>query len=220
MCGMQDSYLLRLIVAVICGALIGLEREINSKPAGLRTNMLICLGSCLFTFASLELSDKDGDPGRIAAQIVTGIGFIGAGTILRHGRDSISGLTSAATVWLVASVGILLGTGRYTLGIAGTIAAFIILTGCTWVERKIGRNRIAYTIHLAAPDEVEILLHIQQAFRSLGIVTDTFSVISGAEARLTIQIHFSTSAVKRQQLLDVLGRIEKIEPLNPVRIHD
>src|SRR5437868_8667059 len=101
----------RLLLAAVLGGVIGLERELKHRAAGLRTNILICVGSALFTVLSIFVASRfGGDHGRIAAQIIPGIGFIGAGTLLRA-RGSITGLTTAATVFMVAAVGMAIGTG-------------------------------------------------------------------------------------------------------------
>ena len=115
-----DSWLTRLptaaanvllaVVAVLCGGIVGAERERREKPAGLRTLILVCLGSALFTMASFIFNTASGDSGRVAAQIVTGIGFLGAGAIL-HGRGMVSGMTTAATIWVMAAIGMLAGAG-------------------------------------------------------------------------------------------------------------
>jgi len=111
----------RLLTAALLGALLGFEREIKHKSAGLRTNILIALGSALFTIMSSELAEATGsDPGRVAAQIVTGIGFLGAGAIMRT-DSGIHGLTTAATVWVNAAVGVAAGAGRYHLAVIATI---------------------------------------------------------------------------------------------------
>lgn len=102
--------LLQIAAAMLCGTIIGLERRSRHKPAGMRTVTLICLGSTLFTLTSLALTDGGGDPSRVAAQVVTGIGFLGAGTIIRH-RGAVHGLTTAATIWVVAAIGVLIGSG-------------------------------------------------------------------------------------------------------------
>src|SRR5207249_8849502 len=104
--------LLQLGLAVLLGGAIGLEREFAGKPAGLRTNILICVGSVLYTKLSMTMGGPTSDPTRVAAQIVTGVGFIGAGTIL-HARGAVVGLTSAATIWVVAAIGVALGAGHY-----------------------------------------------------------------------------------------------------------
>jgi putative Mg2+ transporter-C (MgtC) family protein len=116
--------LLRLALAAGLGGAIGLEREFRHKPAGLRTNMLIALGSALFSILSVELGGGAGSPDRIAAQVVTGIGFLGAGAILRSG-ENVHGLTTAATIWVNAAIGMAAGLGSYTVA---TVAAAITLT--------------------------------------------------------------------------------------------
>src|SRR6202162_6109246 len=113
--------LLRLIVAAVLGGLIGLEREIKHRPAGLRTNLFICVGAAMFTLLSDKLAVEFlGDHTRIAAQIIPGIGFIGAGSILHNRGDLITGITSAATLFVVASVGMAVGGGLYPIAIFAT----------------------------------------------------------------------------------------------------
>ena len=110
----------RLLLAAAIGALLGLEREIRQKSAGLRTNILIAVGSAVFTLMSQELGSAAGaDPGRLAAQVITGIGFIGAGAIMRT-RSGVQGLTTAATVWVNAALGVTVGGGEYRLAVIGT----------------------------------------------------------------------------------------------------
>jgi len=113
-----------LLVAAVLGSAIGLERELHGKYAGLRTNILICLGSCIFTIVSISLSGSD--PGRIAAQIVTGIGFLGAGAII-HSGIGIHGLTTAAGIWIVAGIGMACGVGMYFLAVCATLLSLIVL---------------------------------------------------------------------------------------------
>ena len=115
--------LLKLGIAIILGALIGFERELKHRPAGFRTHMLVSLGATLFTIASLSF---DIEPSRIAAGIVAGIGFLGAGNIIAH-KGHVKGITSAATLWVVAAIGLSVGMGEYVLGIIGGILVFAIL---------------------------------------------------------------------------------------------
>lgn len=120
--------LLSLVVAAILGSAVGMEREIQGKSAGLRTNALICVGACLFTQLSIALTGPGaGDPSRVAAQIVTGVGFIGAGTIMR-GRGSVTGLTTAATIWLVAAVGMAVGAGWIMEAAGATLLTLVVLS--------------------------------------------------------------------------------------------
>jgi uncharacterized membrane protein YhiD involved in acid resistance len=126
----------KLIAAILIGGGIGLERELKGKPAGLRTNILICVGSALLMDLSMNLAAvHGGDPGRIAAQVVTGIGFLGAGTIL-HTRGQITGLTSAATIWVVAALGLTIGAGYFVEALGSTVTVMIVLVGLGWVERR------------------------------------------------------------------------------------
>jgi putative Mg2+ transporter-C (MgtC) family protein len=128
----------RLLLAAGLGAAMGVERELRAKAAGLRTNMLIALGSAMFTIVSIEVARAGGTPDRIAAQIVTGIGFLGAGSILRSGR-SIHGMTTAATIWVNASVGMAAGAGLFTVAIVGTIIALIVLALLPYLEERLDR---------------------------------------------------------------------------------
>ena len=124
----------KLILAVFLGGLIGLERQFRHKAAGLRTNMLICFGSAMFTVISAQMADKfGGDHTRIAAQIIAGIGFLGAGTII-HAQGSVIGLTSAATIFVAAAVGMAAGAGLYATAIFATVVVLIALVGLGRLE--------------------------------------------------------------------------------------
>ncbi len=145
---LRADLLLQLVLAVLLGGVIGLERELKGKPAGLRTNILIGIGAATFTHLSLSVSAGHGDPGRIAAQILTGVGFIGAGTIL-HTRGSVTGLTSAATIWVVAAIGMALGMGLYYEAVGATVLVMAVLLGLARVEVALGRyvSVSHFTIH-------------------------------------------------------------------------
>src|SRR5687767_3303183 len=142
----------RLLTAALLGAVIGFERELRQKSAGLRTNILIAIGSALFTLMSYELAgDATGaDPGRVAAQIVTGIGFLGAGAIMRT-NGGIQGLTTAATVWVNAAVGVAAGGGKYHLAFIATGITLVALLVLQPIERTIAR-RFAPPPDVAKPD--------------------------------------------------------------------
>jgi putative Mg2+ transporter-C (MgtC) family protein len=127
-----------LLVAAVLGGVIGLERELRGKPAGLRTNIIICLGSCIFTIISTSLSGSD--PGRIAAQIVTGIGFLGAGAII-HSGIGIQGLTTAAGIWIVASIGMACGARMYFLALVAAFLTLIVLLLLSPLERKFRKDQ-------------------------------------------------------------------------------
>lgn len=144
---MRLDLLFKLALAVVLGGVIGLEREIAGKPAGLRTNILICVGAALLTDVSAQItlgispgSPSIGDPSRIAAQIVTGIGFIGAGTIMQSG-GTVTGLTSAATIWVVAAIGIAIGAGQYIEAAGAGLLVTLVLAGLGSLEHKLRRAR-------------------------------------------------------------------------------
>lgn len=133
-------FLLRGGFAVLCGAIIGIERERRGKPAGFRTNTLICFGSALYMLVAEFLMHQVGnavvDPTRIAAQVVTGIGFLGAGTIIQS-RGTITGLTSAATIWVVAGIGLVIGAGFPWLGLLCTLLVLLTLVVLGKIEPKL-----------------------------------------------------------------------------------
>lgn len=136
---------LKLVLAVLAGGAVGLERQISGKPAGLRTNILICLGSALLMDLSMNLGmsfggARVGDPARLAAQVVTGIGFIGAGTIMQS-RGAITGLTSAATIWVVAAIGLAIGAGFYVEALGTSALVMLVLAGLGHLEHRLLRAR-------------------------------------------------------------------------------
>jgi putative Mg2+ transporter-C (MgtC) family protein len=139
----QIQLLGQLVLAVILGGAIGLERELKAKPAGLRTNILICVGATLLTDVSVAITaggGVHGDASRIAAQIVSGVGFLGAGTIMQ-GSGIVTGLTSAATIWVVAAIGIAIGSGNYIGATGATALVAVVLAWLGRVEHRIKRVR-------------------------------------------------------------------------------
>ena len=155
--------LVQLVLAVVLGGAIGLERELKGKPAGLRTNILISIGATVFTVLSIRRAAERGDPGRVAAQILAGVGFIGAGTIL-HTRGAVTGLTSAATIWVVAAIGMALGTGAYVEAVGTTVLVVVVLTGLASLEKVVAaRSSLTRLIIHARPgpdtlEEIEDLV--------------------------------------------------------------
>jgi len=132
----------RLILAAVLGAVLGLEREVKQKSAGLRTNILIAVGAAVFTLMSIAMaSGPTADPARIAAQIVTGIGFLGAGAIMRT-RAGVQGLTTAATVWVNAAVGVAAGGGQYHLAFIATAVTLVVLLVLAPLEGLIDRRLV------------------------------------------------------------------------------
>ena len=159
--GIDLVFAVRLLIATGLGGLIGLQREFSGKPAGLRTNMLICLGAALVTHVSLALPARlgIGDPARIAAQIITGIGFLGAGTIMRS-RHAVHGLTSAATIWVVAAVGLAVGAGFERQAALAAVLIILALAGLGKVEARLlgqGTMTASLIVDNAAADPEELM---------------------------------------------------------------
>ena len=165
---MDPSIPLKLVLAAILGGIIGVEREIRDKPAGLRTNILICVGSTLFMSISTKVAQLlGGDPTRIAAQIISGIGFLGAGAVL-HSHGFVLGLTTAATIWVVAGVGMALGSGMYLVAVFTTVMSLLTLYFLSFIEDRIqGRKAYSYTL---------IVTNLNQALASINKVLQDCSV--------------------------------------------
>jgi len=144
--------MLGIVLAVALGAVIGLERELGAKAAGLRTNVLICLGAALFTIISREIAaDGGSSPSRIAAQIVTGVGFLGAGAIIQD-RGGVHGLTTAATIWLVASIGMACGAGFYALAAVVSAVGIAVLLGLGKLAKPLERRTKKRRLETPADD--------------------------------------------------------------------
>ncbi len=137
---LETDIVLRLVLAAILGGVVGYERELRHKPAGLRTHALVCMGSALFTLLTFSFTGPAVDSSRIAAGIVMGIGFLGAGTIFKA-DDKIHGLTTAAEMWVLAAVGIAVGTGLQLVAIAATLVTLFILEAGIGVESSILRSK-------------------------------------------------------------------------------
>jgi putative Mg2+ transporter-C (MgtC) family protein len=156
----------------VLGGVIGLEREISGKQAGLRTNILICVGAALLSDISVKIGRLDngtviGDPARIAAQIVTGVGFLGAGTILQS-RGTVVGLTTAATLWVVAAIGIAIGAGYFVEAIGTGIMVTFVLAGLGKLEHRVRRIRRVVIATIRAQPKTP-LEELESVLSSLGI---------------------------------------------------
>lgn len=121
-----SEYIIKIVLSILLGSAIGFEREKNEKSAGIKTNMLVCLGACIFTILSYGNATETGDPTRIAAQIVSGIGFLGAGSIIKD-KFSAKGLTTASIIWISAAIGMAVGFGHYILPLMAVVVFQIIL---------------------------------------------------------------------------------------------
>ena len=195
--------LIKLLLSLVLGGLIGWERELYDKPAGFRTNTLICVGSTLFTIFSLKIGAIPGtDSARIAAQIVSGIGFLGAGAIIRRG-EAVLGLTTAATIWFVASIGMGVGAGYYVISSIGTALALAILLLFRKFETVVDRFHTTRTYHV-------ILSADDDAVRELSLALDSCELrVLGSkqvksENRYVYEITLTGRKAKHNPLLEKL----------------
>lgn len=180
------SVAVRLVLAILFGGLIGLERGKQGRAAGMRTHILVCIGSALTAmigFYASSLSGVSSDPLRIAAQVVSGIGFLGVGTILLKGRFQITGLTTAACVWATATVGLALGAGFYEGAIIGFLAIFLTVTVFHRLEYKLGKHQKHYGIYVEINSDARIREAIKiltERYAATGIqITKARSAVSG-----------------------------------------
>lgn len=159
----------RLGAALVLGGLIGLEREAHHRPAGFRTHMIVCLGACLFMLISLHMAEMDprgADPGRIASQVIPGIGFLGAGTILKTGL-TVKGLTTAACLWTAAAIGLAVGAGYWTAALAATALTLVAIFLFRPVEARISGD--VRRLSLRAKDSPGLLGRIDEALRAADV---------------------------------------------------
>src|SRR5579884_826929 len=177
-----EEMLLRLVLATILGAVVGVERERLERAAGLRTHALVGVGAALFmlvsAFGFADVLDKPGvslDPSRVAAQVVSGIGFLGAGTIILQ-REMVRGLTTAASVWAVAAIGLAVGGGLYLAAIAATVLVLLVLAGFKPIEQRLFTRRRLRTLTLVVDRRQTSLYTIELAIQAAGLHLDALQV--------------------------------------------
>lgn len=206
--------LLRLTLAAALGGMIGLEREHSGKPAGFRTNMLICMGAALITEVSFSVGlTAGGDPGRIAAQIVSGIGFLGAGTIL-HARGSVFGLTTAATLWVVAAIGMAVGARNYLAAVIGASLVMLALMLLGRVEdHLIPRKPADRHIEVETLPDGAIITAVEDTLRSAGFSLDTMKIEKNHECYHATFHAYGVSENWEPAIRNVLGieGVRKVE---------
>jgi putative Mg2+ transporter-C (MgtC) family protein len=190
---------------------VGLERELSGKPAGLRTNTLICVGAALFMHLSISVAEVGyssvgqpyGDTTRIAAQIVSGIGFLGAGAIL-HSRGAVVGLTTAATIWVVAAIGAAVGAGEYVEAVGTTVLVALVLVGLKPAERFILAKRRTVTATLRTVPDADFT-DFDEVFRSSGVHVLSRTTFDHPEDR-TFELRLVGATKQFDALVDILHR--------------
>lgn len=216
----EFDIVIRLSLGFLAGGIIGFERSSRRQVAGLRTHILIAVGSCCLMLLSIwlpqHLGSGNGDPGRIAAQVVSGIGFLGAGAIIRLG-DDVKGLTTAASLWLVAAIGMTIGAGMYVAALAAEVLAIVALM-LNSAERKIFpyvKDKILelHYSHYAEHDIDAVLLIFKNfsiQYQSLDIQLNQNNS-EKARARFSISILESTDISKLAKALELCGDIDRVE---------
>ena len=180
----------KILFSILCGGIIGLERELKNKAAGIKTNILICLGSALYTSISVLISTSlagsghYGDPARIAAQIVSGIGFLGGGTIIQS-RGTILGLTTAATIWVVAAIGICVGIGHADIAIVTSLTVVLILVATNLFEDRVLGRSLTFACEVLVDDpEGKVRSAINQALARNDLLLNDFDMNSKGDHSL------------------------------------
>lgn len=182
------STFFHLFLAMLCGGLIGYERESINRPAGFRTHVLVCVGSAIYMMASAAIAGKAYDPGRIAAQVASGIGFLGAGTIIKQG-NLVRGLTTAASLWAVAGIGLAAGIGGQALHITiiSTIVVYCGLRSLKWIEVKMDRTCLC-NLAIAVNGSRETLNWIQDTLAAHNIEVRSLTIHEDTDTAHLIEI--------------------------------
>ena len=173
--------LIRLLIAAGLGAVVGFERERSQQPAGLRTHIILVVGSTLAMTLSVNLAIQfqplvpNGDPARLAAQVISGIGFLGAGAIFRYGF-SIKGLTTATSLWTMAVVGLVVGAGHYLAAVGATILILIVLFAINIIEDRFINPYLAVTLTLSATDRPAVLIDLKKLLEKQGVKYARFTI--------------------------------------------
>ena len=210
----------RLILAAALGGIIGLEREAKHRPAGLRTNLFICVGAAMFTMLSDQLAPAWApEHTRIAAQIIPGIGFIGAGSIIHARGDLVTGITSAATIFVVASVGMAAGGGFLWLAVFATVLILGALSLLGLVERWMNLKRMVHRYEVTGRDAHELSLEVNSQLEPLRALMAT---VRFAPTPQHVRLQFECTGTRKQQAvilrnLQQSGKFESVLDLGPVQ---
>jgi len=206
---------LRLAAALLAGGAIGFERERDSQPAGLRTHMILALGAALVMILSIniaiEFQGQDAEPTRLAAQVVSGIGFLGAGAILRFGFN-VKGLTTASTLWTTAMVGMAIGYGYYLVSFFAVVIMLVVLTLVERFEKRFVRVNIMRTVVIDVHDREGILREVRKTMTKLADSIIAFNVqksVKNKHMRLEIIARFNRSE-KLEDMMEVISSIEGV----------
>ncbi|MHB0912978.1 MAG: MgtC/SapB family protein [Armatimonadota bacterium] len=207
----------QLVAGAVLGGVVGYERELHERPAGLRTHALVCMGSTLITIISLQLGLIGDDPGRVAAQIVSGIGFLGAGTILRQG-NIVRGLTTAASLWTVAGIGMAVGLGGagMLLAAVATGIVFITLSQMRRIESALGRKRDHMVMLQISPGKTALIEKVIATFAGLGVSVDSVGSRRTEEGKLAYTLHITSPDARK--LGAIAARLSEEEEIDSFEV--
>jgi putative Mg2+ transporter-C (MgtC) family protein len=196
----------RLLWAALLGSVIGVERNVRKRPAGMRTSLCVCVGAALFTILSVEIAKATGDTSttRIASNIVQGIGFLGAGVILRE-RGSVVGLTTAAAIFVVAAIGMGAGGGLYRVSGIAALIVLAALTGLIYVEDALKLKCRYMLFRITTGSAVDMVSEVHRIFKDLNVKLDNFSVSSNGEKHL-IQFDADVTHHEQDKVLSAMTR--------------
>ena len=217
--------LFRVVLAVVLSFIPGIEREMTGKFAGLRTHILVGLGACVFTILSIYgfemhiTPDTIGtnDPARIAAQIITGIGFIGAGTVMRHGSN-VSGITTAATLWVCASMGMSCGCGQYFVAIITSLATLVVLILIRSLEKNIlSKRKKSYTLY-----EISISASLKDCDIIQSIFENNFHKVFKFNKKLVnhVELRFAAVVSTKKSLIELNDIFKKVIGIESIEIRE
>lgn len=215
----QLEIILRLILASILGGLIGLDRESTNRPAGFRTHILVSIGSALMMLVSLENAKYGADASRIAAQVISGIGFLGAGTIMRTGTN-IEGLTTAASLWVCAGIGLAVGNGYYLGAVATTLIVLFFLRNSRTFERTFLKGSFK-NIEITGVTRAGLIGDIGTLFGNHHIIIKDISIISIEDQDIfKEELHFTLKLPHNSDLNNLVHQLGKINGVLKIRIDD
>jgi putative Mg2+ transporter-C (MgtC) family protein len=215
--GIIGTAVARLVLAALLGGLIGLERELKRRPAGLRTNMFLCLGAAMFTLLSIYLAQVPGEQTRIAAQVISGIGFIGAGTIL-HNRGLTTGLTTAATLFVVASVGMAAGGGLYLTAIFATGVVLLSLFTLGRLEQLFNLKSGLTGYEVTGPEESQVIREVNEILEPTHRVMENV-IVAATHKHTRVQFTVEGTRGEQERLLGKLKQsklLASVENLGPL----
>jgi putative Mg2+ transporter-C (MgtC) family protein len=209
-----------VLAAIVCGAVVGSEREKREKPAGLRTLVLVCLGSAVYTMISFAFGTTTGDTGRVAAQIVSGVGFLCAGVIL-HGRTAVTGLTTAATVWATAATGLVVGVGYAGAAFGLSLVMRGVLSGIYWWEHyQLGELRATTIEMLVDPKQGKTRFHLEHILADYHVRSSLGEMIPSSGGLSRCQLTFQLPRHQRIEFLDELAKLQEVHAITELGTPD